>query len=125
MEDDNASLRLKSLSVEKSKIESRNTDKEDESDTFRKKKMDPLTEYLGCSSYFHKMRWQWFRFKLGTLSHQMEVDRYYHEKKLAIDIGKVEEEQKKQKKELLEQNGISYVVLESASDMKSLAMGSI
>lgn len=120
--EDEMSLRLKSLTHEKSKIESK-TDREDQSETFRRRRMDPLTEHLGCTSYYHKMRWPWLVFKMGTLSHSLEVDRYYHEKKLAIDIGKINVDHKEQKKDLFESRGIKYIVLENALDMKSLAMG--
>jgi hypothetical protein len=116
------SLSLKSLPSEKKHIASR-SDYEDESDTFRKKKMDALTEHLGCSSYFHKMRWPWFIFEFGGLNYPMEVDRYYHEKKLAIDFGLTDKRQIEQKREMLDLNGISYVVIESATDLKSLAKG--
>jgi len=120
---DNSSLMSKSLSFEKSMIKQKDYDTEDKSETFRRSKMDSLTEHLGCESYFHKMRWQWLVYEYGELKHPLDVDRFYHEIKLAIDFGKVNPMFLKIKKDLLKKNGINYVNIESATDLISLAKG--
>lgn len=125
--EDTSAIEQKSLHNEKAFI-SNNTknkldDTEDKSDTFRKSRMDALTERLGCTSYFHKMRWPWFKFEYGGVMYPLEIDRYYQEIKLAIDIGKVNESMKKYKEEVLKENNIKYIIIESATDMKNLALG--
>lgn len=126
LSEDTSSLDKKSLSSEKSIVVQtmvkQEFDSEDVTETFRKRSLDPLTEHLGCTSYFHKMRWPWFVYEYGGLNHPLEVDRFYHEIKLALDIGTVKDSLRNYKEELLKENGIKYIVLESASDMKNLAM---
>lgn len=100
-------------------------DREDMTDQFRHRpqRLDALTEKLGCTSYYHKMRWPWLMFEFGGLKHPLEVDRYYHEIKLAIDFGQIPPAYLKVKELLLEENKIKYVRLENAQDLKSLALG--
>jgi hypothetical protein len=100
-------------------------DREDMSDEFRKKeqKLDALTEKLKATCYFHKMRWPWFFINKYGINQPLAVDRYYHEVKIAIDFGKVHEEYSSAKLKLLTENGIKYILLNDANDLKSLVLG--
>lgn len=89
--------------------------------TRRRNRLDPLTEHLGCTGFFFKMRWPWFFFEAYGVKDPMEVDRFYHEQNLAIDIGNEDTPVvRERKRELLEENGIKYVCLQNEYDLKGL-----
>lgn len=86
----------------------------------RKPTLDPLTNSLNCSRYYHKMIWPaWFNREVNGLKYKLVVDRYYEEKKLAIDFKLKTKEQAHipLKKKLLEDHGILYFHL---TDMDSV-----
>ncbi len=86
----------------------------------RKQKYDPLSDAIGSSVYYHKMVWpEWFCRMVNGVQYKLVVDRYYQEKKLAIDM-KLTGSAKTLiplKKELLEAHGIQYFHL---TDMDSI-----
>lgn len=89
----------------------------------RKRRMDPLTESLGATCYYHKMRFAWLCEMIGGINYPMEVTRYYQEIKVAIDIGPEDPKKIELKKQLFEMHEIKYIVLETANDMKTLSEG--
>lgn len=97
-------------------------DTEDRSDAFKRRRMDSLTEHLGCTSYYAKMRWTWFGHSPYGLFLPFDVSRFYHEKKLALDIGINQTSHIAElKKNLCAENGIKYYVISSALDLKNFA----
>lgn len=87
----------------------------------RRRRLDPLSDALGCANYYHKMRWHWFTFEFGGLHHPMEVSRFYKEKNLAIDIMIKEDAPISQlKARLLKEHGIKYAILKNPNDFEAL-----
>lgn len=82
----------------------------------KRQRMDPLTESLGCTSFYHQMRWPWLKQEICDLAMKkprtveipLSVSRYYHEKRIAIDIGPVRDDVVSLKAELCKKNGIEY-----------------
>lgn len=116
---DTSSLAQKSLPRE-ARFAFDQTVTEDLSETFKTRRLDPLTENLGCTSYYHKMRWHWLSENICGVRYPLEVSRYYHDIKLAIDIGADAKVKTDIKKHLMQENGIEYVCLESANDFEAL-----
>jgi len=89
--------------------------------TRRKNRLDPLTEKLKCSGYFHAMRWEWFKYEYGGVRYALEVSRFYQERNIAIDIQPKDKEHVELKRVLLQKHNIKYMVVDSFDDvMKSL-----
>jgi hypothetical protein len=109
------SLLPKSLSSEQKQV----CQAEAPDQPFRGRRLDPISDRLGCHEYMHKMRWSWFR--NGTAP--LEVSRYYMTLKLAIDIAPEDTENTKIKNRILSEQGITYKVLANSSDFKSLLDG--
>lgn len=86
----------------------------------RKQKLDPLTDYLGCTRYYSQMRWVWFTWVDYGRRRPLEVSRYYDEKNLAIDIAPQDRTFIEEKAKLLKDHGITYIVLDSAGDIANL-----
>lgn len=91
----------------------------------RKNELDPLTKYLGCTSYYAAMRWEWFKYEYGGVKYSLEVSRYYQEKNLAIDIAPKDRSMIDLKISLLKRHNIAYVVLDSVTDLQSVVSGNI
>lgn len=116
-------MSLRSSSLETKKFIPQERSKEDV--WSRPQRLDPLTEYIGCKSYFAQMRWTWFRYEFLGKSYALEVSRFYQERNLAIDIIPGYDPQKKTehillKEELLSQHNIKYVIIKSAGDIEGL-----
>lgn len=114
----------KSMSLESKQFEEQQQeiDSKDLSPTFNtKRRMDPLTEGLNCTSYYNKMRFEFLYEMIGGKKYPMEVSRYYQEIKLAIDIGPIDADKLALKKILFKEHNISYQNLESATDMRNFA----
>lgn len=119
---DNSALVEKSLASEKKFIEIKPKKDESDFDPVRKQRLDILTNHLGCTSYYMNMRWTWFGHNPFGKWLPLEVSRYYHEKKLAIDIGtNFSPTIIEIKKKLLESQGIQYYVITSATDLQQFA----
>ena len=89
--------------------------------TRRKNRLDPLTEKLGCTGYYHAMRWEWFKYEYGGVKYALEVSRFYQERNIAIDIQPKDKEYVELKRILLQKHDIKYMVVDSFDDvMKSL-----
>jgi hypothetical protein len=117
-----STIMLKSLSSEKRHaVEKRGSELPDAFQ--RRQVVDPLTKHLGCTYFYQSMRFKWMVHEILGLKYPMEVSRYYPELKVAIDIGQVLVDEIAIKQELCEQNGVRYINIESAGDMKNLAMG--
>lgn len=91
--------------------------------TKRVARLDPISEVLGVTNenYFVKMRWAWLRKDEYGVQYPLEVDRYYPDRSLAIDIDTQDEELSTFKRKLLESHGIQYVRfqdLHSWNDLK-------
>lgn len=95
----------------------------DEFEPIRKRGLDPLTEQLGCTAYYHKMIWPaWFVENVRGVNYRLSVSRYYHEKKVAIDMRLNASDITKMglKANLLQAHGIQYFHLtdeESITEM--------
>ncbi len=113
---------LKSSSSETRRFLGSNMDTESQDMPTRKKnKLDPLTEKLGCTGYFHAMRWEWFKYEYGGIRYALEVSRFYQEKNIAIDIQPKDKEHVELKRILLQKHNIKYLVVDSFDDvMRSL-----
>jgi len=96
-------------------------DREDMSETFRKQKMDSMTEMLGCTSYFAKMRWPWLKQEVYGVKYPLEVDRFYQERNLAIDFKEANPDNLETKKTLCKENGIEYALVTTPEAFKKLA----
>lgn len=88
--------------------------------TTYKNRLDVLTEALNCTSFMHKMRWPWFVYKWGGLDHPMDVDRFYQEKNIAIDVGLKNPDLIPVKEKLLKENGITYLQINNPRDVEAL-----
>lgn len=88
------------------------------------KKVDPLSAALGCydMAYFHRMTWEWLCQEYAGRKYRMTVDRYYPNKKIAIDMknehGNVDNTELK--KSLCLEHGIQYFVLRDMQDVDSM-----
>lgn len=89
----------------------------------RRRHMDPLTETLKCTSYYHDMRWPWLKMEVGGMVYPLSITRFYHEKNIAIDIGPQKEFVAKEKKKLCDEKGIKYACCESPAQLEQFARG--
>lgn len=83
-------------------------------------RLDQLTESLGCTSFYHKMRWPWLVYPYGGMKHPLDVFRFYQEKSLAIDVGTVPTDIRDLKKSLCAEHNIQYVVINDSYDVEGL-----
>jgi len=86
------------------------------------KATDPLSEELGQTSYQTNMRFEWLKKEYGGKLHPLEVQRYYSDLKLCIDIrrGSTEIPYTDEKEVLCKQNGYRYFYLTNQDDIKSM-----
>lgn len=88
----------------------------------KRKTLDPLTEQLGMKSYIYKARFQWLKQMVGGRAYSLDVERYYEDLKLCLDINidKNEQTYVNMKKELCEKNGMQYFYLKSVEDVENM-----
>lgn len=97
--------------------------KESEDAPTKTRKTDPLSDSLGCDSYYHRMVWPiWFVENINGLNYKLVVDRYYHQKKIAIDLNLDNEGRSKIpiKQKLLGEHGIHYFHLTGMDDVHNM-----
>lgn len=123
LDQDRSALLTKTLSREVAPEFSSQESESKDVFTKRANRLDPLTERLGCTSYFHKMRWPWLTYHFGGLDHPLDVSRFYQEKNLAIDINPKDQRLVKHKAVIFAKQNIQYVVLENAADFVRLEKG--
>ena len=96
---------------------------EDDAPT-RKRNVDPLSEQLGATTdgYYYKMTWNWLRYDVKGAKYRLSVDRYYHTKKVAIDMNVDADDQQfiNLKKDLCEAHGIQYFWLKNMDDVNDM-----
>lgn len=120
---ENTSLMIEKSSLQESKPIIGNDFDSEKKDipTRHKNRLDPLTDRLQETGFYHKMRWPWFTYEFGGIKHPLEVDRYYGGNKIAIDMSNVTPEMQEYKKNILNANNIRYVVLKSSLDFETLS----
>lgn len=121
--EENTSLVIEKSSLQESKrVIGKDFDSEKKDiPTRHKNRLDPLTDRLHETGFYHKMRWPWFTYDFGGIKHPLEVDRYYRGKNIAIDMSNVSPEMQEYKKKILNENNIKYVVLKSSLDFETLS----
>lgn len=98
----------------------------DERPKRERRRMDPMTEALGCGEYGYifEKRWEWFTMELYGVQIPMRVTRFYQQRNLALDIHPDPHQKSLQvlKRKLCEANGIQYFVIESHEDFQKMVM---
>lgn len=90
--------------------------------TKRINRLDPISDALNVrnENYFVRMRWAWFFREEYGVNYPLEVDRYYPDRALAIDIEIQDEETSTMKRKLLSGHGIQYVKFQDLTSWKDL-----
>ena len=90
----------------------------------RLRHVDALSDQIGAGAdgYYHKMTWNWLRYDVKGAKYRLSVERYYHTKKVAIDMNVESDDQQfiNLKKELCEAHGIQYFWLKNMDDVNDM-----